>query len=251
MIRLERITDGAAEVALLLLDRREKRNALTPDMLENIRACAERLHADPRRPNALVLAGEGESFCSGFDLSLCRDDELAMAALLTRLSEAARALRRLPIPVVAAAHGAAIAGGCALIAGADFIITNSDARLGYPVVRLGVSPAVSAPLLALHTGAAHARERLLDPELIDGREALRIGLAHECVDQPEQVRPRAMALAAALGAKPHHAIAATKHWLNELDGSADDALLQQALDTSLSLAGGAEERSRLAALWKG
>ena len=188
MIHVERLTFGHARVAPMLLDRREKRNALTPDMLENIRKCADHLHTEHDRPRAVVLAGEGEAFCAGFDLSLCKDDPLAMAALLTKLSAAIRTLRRLPMPVVVAAHTAAIAGGCALLAGADFVVTNREAKLGYPVVRLGISPAVNAPMLRLCIGDGRTHERLLDPTLISGEEALRIGLAHECVDEPAQVR---------------------------------------------------------------
>lgn len=251
MIRIEHLAAGDGRIALALLDRREKRNALTPDMLANIRACAERVHGEHPHSRALVLAGEGDVFCAGFDLSLCRDDELAMSALLTRLSAAARALRRLPVPVVIAAHGAAIAGGCALLAGADYVVTDERAKLGYPVVRLGVSPAVSAPMLRLAVGDGHTRERMLDPALIDGREAVRIGLAHECVADPSEVRPRAIEVARAFAAKPPHALATTKRWLNRVDGSDDDAPLDRALHASLALAGGDEERSRLEALWKG
>lgn len=249
MVTLTHIETNAGVIAEMVLDRREKRNALTPDMLENIRIGAERIHEESSRPGALLLAAEGDVFCAGFDLSLCMGDPLAMADLLTRLARAAQALRRLPIPVVVAAKGAAIAGGCALIAGADFVITNGEARLGYPVVRLGVSPAVSAPLLRCAVGGGHCRERLLDPGLIDGREALRIGLAAECVDEPEQVRPRARALAEQLAALPASAMAETKHWQNEIDGSVDKMLQQRALQASLSLAGGEEERTLLAALW--
>ncbi len=251
MIRVEHIEHFGSRVALLILDRREKRNALTPDMLANIRRSAELIHTDRQGAGALVLAGEGPAFCAGFDLSLCRDDSLAMAALLTRLSEAVRAIRRLPIPVVAAAQGAAIAGGCALLAAADIVVTDAEARIGYPVVKIGVSPAVNGPLVALAIGEGHARERMLDPALIDGREALRIGLAHECLEHAEDVRGRALDLAAELAAKPHHAMYVTKHWLNELDGVDRDEPFAGALEASLAIAGGAEERERLAAMWGG
>jgi enoyl-CoA hydratase/carnithine racemase len=249
MIRVEHTTTEFGPIASIILDRRDKRNALTPDMLENVRAAADHLHAEHSRPRAVILAGEGESFCAGFDLSLCRDDPLAMGALLTKLSLSARALRRLPMPVIAAAHGAAIAGGCALICAADFIITNDNAKLGYPVVRLGVSPAVSAPLLRLQIGDARARERLLDPSLITGKEAARIGLAHESVPTPEDVIPAAQSLANTFAAKPPHGLFMTKHWLNELDGSDNDIAHAAALRTSLDLVGSHEERERLAAIW--
>lgn len=251
MIRVEHHPTPGGGIALVLVDRREKKNALTPDMLENLRAAIERVHEERGDTRVLLLAGEGGAFCSGFDLSLCRTDPLAMSDLLTRLSRAIRAMRSLPVPVVIAAHTAAIAGGCALLTGADFVVTDAAAQIGYPVVRLGVSPAVSGPTLALAVGSGHARERMLDPALFDGREAVRIGLAHEVVERPEDVRPRAMEVARALAAKPPDAVAATKWWFGELEGADRDGALERALAASLAIAGGPEERARLEALWKG
>lgn len=247
MIRLEH-PEGAPGVALVVLDRPEKRNALTPDMLRNLAGAAERAHG--AGAGALVLAGEGPVFCSGFDLSLCRGDSGAMAELLTTLSRAIRALRGLTTPVVCAAHGGAVAGGCALLGGCDIVVTDRAAKLGYPVVRLGVSPAVTTPTLRMALGDGHTRERTLSPELVGGEEAVRIGLAHECVETAQRVRERALEIGASLAAKPRHSMAATKRWLNELDGSNDGDALDRALGASLALAGGEEERGRLAALWK-
>ena len=253
MIRVEHIPvdgDDRRTVAVLTIDRQEKRNALTPSLLENIANVASLVHTGDGRAHAIVLAGAGLTFCSGFDLALCKSDPMMMADLLTRLSRAVRALRNLTVPVVAAAQRGAIAGGCALLAGCDFVITDENARLGYPVVRLGVSPAVSSTMLRIAIGDAHTRQRMLDPELITGAEAARIGLAHECVETPEQVLPRAIELASILARKPHHALVATKRWLNEIDGSNNTRLHNAALGASLSIAGGEEEQHRLKATWK-
>ncbi|MCB9838909.1 MAG: enoyl-CoA hydratase/isomerase family protein [Phycisphaeraceae bacterium] len=251
MIRVEHIpaAHSDAAVAVVTIDRQEKRNALTPSLLENIAGVAKLVHTGRGRAHAVVLAGAGPGFCAGFDLDLCRDDPMMMGDLLTRLSHAVRALRNLTVPVVAAAHGAAIAGGCALLSGCDLVVTDAGARLGYPVVRLGVSPAVSGSTLRLAIGGARTRERFLDPGLINGTEALRIGLAHECVESPEDVLPRAIELASDLARKPHHAVVATKRWLNELDGSNNSARHDAALRASLAIAGGHEEQQRLAAIW--
>ncbi len=242
MIRLEH--DGP--LAIVVLDRPDKRNALTPDMLAALRGGA--LEAAPTT-RALMLRGEGPVFCAGFDLKMCRDapDGSVMRSLLSGLSEAITALRALPIPVVAAAHGAAIAGGCALLGGADVVVADRGARLGYPVVKIGVSPAVSAPFLRLAVGDGASRARLVDPDLISGEEAARIGLVHELVDRPEEVLPRAMDAARHLAEKPHHAIAATKRWLGEIEAIGDNG--RRALDVSLALAGSDEERARLAAMF--
>lgn len=234
-------------IATIALARPEKKNALTPAMLtEFTRAIAG---IDPAA-KALLIHGDGDAFCSGFDLSLCRDNSDALRDLLSGLSAAIAALRSLPIPVVMAVHGAAIAGGCALLGGADIVITHADAKLGYPVVKLGISPAVSMPFLVPAVGPAHARARALDSSLISGAEAYRIGLAHECVPVATDVLPLARNVAEELAAKPSVGLKATKAWLNELDGTMNSGRAARGLSTSLSLVGSAEERERLAELWK-
>lgn len=234
-------------VAIVTLARPEKKNALTPAMLmEFTRAIAA---LDPAA-RAVVIHGEGDAFCAGFDLSLCRDNSDALRDLLTGLSASIAALRALPIPVIMAVHGAAIAGGCALLGGADIVITHNDCKLGYPVVKLGISPAVSMPFLMPAVGTAQARARALDTSLISGAEACRIGLAHECLAAAAEVMPRAMSIAQDVATKPAIGLKATKAWLNELDRTGDPSRAALGLSTSLGLVGSAEERARLAELWK-
>lgn len=252
MIRVETLGPGAGQfagLAQITIDRPEKRNALTAEMLDDLRARALELDADPAA-RAIVLRGEGEVFCSGFDLSVCREDSAALGAMLRSLSLAVRALRRLSKPVVAAARGAAVAGGCALLSGADLVVTSQSATLGYPVVRLGISPAINAHALRCAVGDRMTRSLLLDPALVTGTEARRIGLAHLCVDTPDDVLPRAQIEAMKLAAKPPAAYAATKRWLNEIEGSDRDDPFERGLAASLTLVGSDEERTRLAQLWK-
>ncbi len=173
-----------------------------------------------------------------------------MAALLTGLSRAMRGLRRMPVPVVVCAHGAAIAGGCALLGGADVVVTERSAKLGYPVVRLGVSPAVTSPMLVQSLGYGGSRRRLLDPALFSGEDAVKEGLAHFCEADADAARVRAEGIARDLAAKPAHSVRVTKQWMNDVDGSARDDDLDAALEASLSLAGGDEEQRRLETLWK-
>lgn len=232
----------------IVIDRPDKRNALTPAMLEDLPARVLELEADGA-VRAIVLRGQGQVFCAGFDLSLCRETSDALGAMLRGLSLSVRTMRRCTKPVVVAAQGAAIAGGCALLGGADLVVTSQCAKLGYPVVRLGISPAVTAPFLRLAVGDRPLRARLLDPQLFDGVEARRIGLATLCVDTPEDVVPRAQIEAMRLAAKPPGAYATTKRWLNEIEGSAEDDQIDRALAVSLGLVGGEEERALLAQMW--
>lgn len=219
-----------------MLSRPERRNALTPDMLGDL---AERIeHATDAR--TMLLLGEGKAFCAGFDLDLCvgPHGDANLKSLLTGLSRCIAAMRALPIPVVIGVQGAAIAGGCALLGGGDVVVAHPDAKLGYPVTRLGISPAVSAPFVATPPG--QARRLMLDPGLIDARRGCEIGLVHELHDDPAA---RATEQADQLADKPQHALAATKHWLNELTPA--DA--EHGLATSLGLVGDAESHRLIAA----
>jgi enoyl-CoA hydratase/carnithine racemase len=237
--------DSISDVAVIRLDRPEKRNALTMGMLGSLRQAFE----NAMSARAIVLSGVGEVFCSGFDLTACREDETVLGKLLEGLAAVCSAMREHPAPVVVSAHGAAVAGGCAMVAAADLAVTNAGAKLGYPVVRLGFSPAVSAPMLAVTAGNGTARGRLLDPGLVDGTEAARVGLVHECVADAAACEARAIELATVLAAKPRHAIAFTKRWLNEVDGSADAERLRAGLAASMSLVGSAEQRELLPQAW--
>lgn len=238
-----------AGVCVITLSRAEKKNALTPDMLGMVKSAIVELGARGV-VRAMVLEGEGAAFCAGFDLSLCKENSEALRGLLKGLSEVIRAMRACPVPVVVAAHGAAIAGGCAMVAAADVAITHNECKLGYPVVRLGISPAVNAPMVMQGMTAGATRERLLSSQVISGWEAMGGGLVHECIEDAGKVRERAMVVAGQIAAKPVTGIRATKAWLNEIDGSLDDVILDRALEVSMRLVGSAEERERLAELWK-
>ena len=115
-------------------------------------------------------------------------------------------------------------------------------------VVLGVSPAVSGQTVVTRVGAAPARARMLDPGLISGEEAARIGLVTDLVEEPGAVLPAAMALAGELGAKGPHALAATKRWLGALDGTTAGGG-PDGLGVSLGLAGGVEEGELLKQFW--
>ncbi len=241
-----RCEDG---VCAVILRRPEQRNALTPDMLRRIRSHA--LDAQERGMRCVLIKGEGRVFSAGFDLRLAAADADGdiMRSLLTELSETVEALRNLDIPVVAAVQGAAIAGACALLAGADLVVSHADAKLGYPVLLLGISPAVSAPFLLSDIPPGIARERLLDTALISGTRAFGLGLVHHLEENPENVRVEAERLAIALARKPAGSLHMTKHWLQKLAQMSAMPRREEGLSVSLALVGGEEERSRLGKAW--
>lgn len=234
--------DQIGSVTEIVLDRPDQRNALTPRMLEAVRAGLG------SAGDGVLIRGEGRVFCAGFDLGRCVDDDAVLSDLLSELDATIWAMKATESPIVLAAHGAAIAGGCALLAGADVVVSDTEAVLGYPVLRLGISPAVNAPALTEAVGHGAARAMMLNPSVISGVEAGRVGLVHEVSPSRDDVLIRARELAAALAAKPRAGLLATKRWLGELemrrsrDGGAG-------LATSLGLVGSDEQRQLLAAAW--
>lgn len=232
----------------LSLDRPDKRNAMTPAML---RALLDHLVAPPRGARCLLLRGEGACFCSGFDLEACRDDpEGVLGDLLRLLAQVIGVLRSLPMGVVVGVHAAAIAGGCALLGGADVVVADRGAKLGYPAVRLGISPAVSAATLRVGVGDGAARALLLDPGVVTAERAAAMGLVDLLANEAADVVALATQAAGTLAAKPPHAVQSTRAWIREVEGVSPDSS-QAALGASLSLVGGPECRDRLARFWEG
>lgn len=234
-------------VTVITLDRSEKRNAMLPGMLTEFEAAVRGIGEETK---AVVVNGNGKVFCAGFDLKACASDESGdtMRALLTGLSKCVVAMRECPVPVVLGVHGCAIAGGCAMLGGADVVVADRSAKLGYPVVKIGVSPAVSAAFLMSAIPHGAGRALMLDPGLIDGSRAFGVGLVHEVVDKAEDVGERVMEIARGIAGKPGMGCRATKGLLNELT----ESMTRNSgvgLEASLSRVGSDEERAMLGKLW--
>ncbi len=221
------------------LNRPDKRNALTPDMLRQLAAAFDITDAT----RAVAVLGAGKTFCAGFDLKSepPTQDHALLRAQLNALATAIIAMRTCPAPVVLGVHGAAVAGGCALLGGADVVIAEPSAKLGYPVVRLGISPAVSCPFL--HGAVAgRARAITLDPALISGKRAREIGLVHDLAetsspDAPgETVARKTLREAHAIASKPGDGARATKAWTLRIE-NLDAGTIAQGLSASLDALG--------------
>ncbi|MDG1898982.1 MAG: enoyl-CoA hydratase/isomerase family protein [Phycisphaerales bacterium] len=236
-------------IARLELDRPDKRNALSIGLINALNDAIGSIERDAEI-RSVILGGRGRSFCAGMDLQGVLDDAPAMSEMLMGLSIAMRRLRRLPVPVIARIQGAAVGGGCGLCVVADFAITHPEAKLGYPEVGLGVCPAVVAPWLVRRIGAGPAREMLLAGGTMSGEEALRRGLVTSLCPQDE-LDGTVMELAEHLGRGGRNAIAVTKHWLNELDGSLDDGPLDRAAKLSAEVIATEEARQRLQSIFNG
>ncbi len=239
------IADGVCEIRM---NRPEVRNALSHELIHALESAIATVEED-HSIRAAVLAGEGKSFCAGMDLKAVAKDPHAMADMLRALSRVARRVRRLRVPVIARVQGAAVGGGCGLMVVCDFAVTHATAKVGYPEVDLGICPAVVAPWLVKRIGAGPARAMLLLGGTMSGREGFERGLATHCVDEESQLDAAVADLSARLVSGGPNAMAATKRWLNELDGSYEDAVLDAAAELSATMIAGEEAQTRLRAIW--
>ena len=234
-------------IATFLLDRPDARNALSLEMIQEMSVALERVEA-MEGLRVMVLAGAGKSFCAGMDLKAVQDDPKRMGAMLRQLAAFNTKLRRLAVPTIASVQGAAIGGGCGLMVVCDFSVTHPEAKVGYPEVDLGICPAVVAPWLIKRIGNGRARAMLLAGGTLSGEEGYAHGLATHLVAR-EDISETVSKLSEALCAGGPNALAVTKQWLNELDGSLDDETLQRGADISAELIAGEEAQTRLGRLF--
>jgi methylglutaconyl-CoA hydratase len=176
-LRVER--DG--NVVRVTLARPDRRNAFDAALIAELTEAFTEV-GDAR---AVVLAGEGESFCAGADVEWQRaavdlsfDENVEDAMRLYRMCET---INRCPAPVVARVQGYALGGGSGLVACADIALAADDAIFGFSEVKLGIIPAVISPFVLPKIGQ-HARRYFLTGERFDAKTALRIGLVHEVTD---------------------------------------------------------------------
>ncbi|MSQ90280.1 MAG: enoyl-CoA hydratase/isomerase family protein [Phycisphaerales bacterium] len=252
-----RVTASSAEgIFTITLTDASRRNALGSELFEQLEQAVARAHASAANGETIVvrLRGAGSAFCSGFDLEECAKSAAILAQFVRRLGALTAALRAIPAVVVAQVHGPALAGGCAIVAASDIVCASELATFGYPVHRIGVSPAVSLPTLMATAGCGGARLLALSGEVIDGRRAQALGLVHLLARDEAALEELVSALADEIARKPPEALRATKAWLNEIDGTQATGALGAHADAvteaTASLCLQSESRLLLAEFWR-
>jgi len=195
----------------LTLNRPAKLNAISAELREALSAAIETAVADDAI-RVIVLAGAGRAFCAGYDLAEATPDSAwGWREVLARDVEATMAIWRCPKPVIAQVHGFALAGGLELAMACDLIVAAEDAQLGEPEIRFGSAPVTL--LMPYLIGQKATRELLMTGDLIDGREAHRLGLVNRVVPA-DQLAAEIDALADRLARVPPDVMAPTKLMLN-------------------------------------
>lgn len=217
----------------ITLNRPAQRNAMTPEMQTELITAME--DASTSDCGVLVLTGAGNAFCSGLDLSSLQamKDKTAAEhrADAERIARLFRTLYELPIPTIAAVHGAAVAGGTGLATICDFTLATPAAKFGFTETRIGFVPALVSAFLVLQVGDKRSRDLLLTGRIFDAEEAFRLGLVNEVVT-PENLPQRIQALAEVLVANSPQALAATKRLLAMQSEVWLDSAIEAALEAN-------------------
>lgn len=198
-VRVER--DG--EILRITLARPDRRNAFDSELIGELSAA----FVDVGRARAVVLAGEGASFCAGADVewmrasaSLSLDENVAEANAMRQMFES---IDGCPVPVVARVHGHALGGGAGLVAVSDIPVASRETVFAFSEVKLGIIPAVISPFALRRIGEGAARRYFVTGERFDAETALRIGLVTEVAPNLDAVVERVVA--ELLSAGPHAA----------------------------------------------
>ncbi|HXY16188.1 MAG TPA: enoyl-CoA hydratase-related protein [Terriglobales bacterium] len=223
-------------IATITLNRPEKRNAISYQLIEELLAALGEIAASSAL--VLILTGAEKAFCSGMDLENLKEllgrsaeQNLKDSETMARLF---RSLYDFPKPTIAAVNGAAIAGGCGLATLCDFTLAVPEAKFGYTEVRIGFLPAIVSAFLLRQIGEKPARDLLLTGRIISADEAHELGMVNEIVT-PEKLLPRARELAEQLIENSPVSLTRTKRLLSDLHRKELDAQLRLAVEENAAI----------------
>ena len=219
-------------VATLTLNRPEKRNAISYELIEELHHALHEVQTS--HSHILILTGAGGAFCSGMDLDnlreITRHTEEENLADSGRMAHMFRTLYEFPKVTIAAVNGAALAGGCGLATLCDFTLASADAKFGYTEVRIGFVPAIVSAFLLRQVGEKQARDLLAHrPHHRRRRRLFASGLVNEIVP-PENLLARARELADTLVANSPASLLATKRLLHTYSHAELDRQIAAAVD---------------------
>jgi methylglutaconyl-CoA hydratase len=234
-------------VATLTLNRPDKRNALSFQLLDELTGALDEI--EKSEAQVVILTGAGKAFCAGMDLeelkTLTGKSHAGNVADSRKMAQIFRRLYEFPKPTVAAVNGAAIAGGTGLATMCDFTLAVPEAKFGYTEVRIGFVPAIVSSILVWQVGHKIARDLLLTGRIFDAAEAYRLGLVNEVVD-PAQLMNRAAELALQLMENSPTSLRLTKKLINGFISPQLDTQIEQAVEQNAGIRQTADFREGVA-----
>jgi methylglutaconyl-CoA hydratase len=218
------------EVAHLTLNRPDKRNAISTQMIAELQSALDTIEKSHSR--VVILTGTGSAFCAGMDLDMLaaianqspsenQEDSRRIAKLFRRIWSFTR-------PTIAAVNGPAYAGGCGIATLCDFTLASPNAKFGYTEVKIGFLPAIVSVFLTRQIGEKRSRDLLLTGRIIDANEAKEFGLVTEVVPA-ERLMDRALERAAELIAASPSSVARAKRLLVTSEAAGVDHDLERAI----------------------
>src|SRR5438876_3344567 len=201
------------QITVLTLNRPERRNALTIELLTELTAEIEVASADEQQ-RVLILRGAGAAFCTGLDLKEAADPKKAHATA-EMVAKTLITLSQTRLITIAAVHGAAVAGGAGIMSACDFVVAAERTKIGYPEVRRGLVAGLVMTFLRRQVGERNLREVLLASELFEAERAREIGLVNRVVAQDDLMTEALKFADSALQGAPS-AVAQTKRLVEEL-----------------------------------
>jgi methylglutaconyl-CoA hydratase len=214
------------EIGILTLNRPEKRNALHPELVKQMKSKLKET-AEDESVKVLIITGEGKAFCAGADLEYLNEmrnySSLENEKDSRELAELFFLIYNFPKPVIAAVNGAAIAGGCGLASVCDIIIADElNAKFGYSEVKIGFLPAIVSTFLIRRVGEGMAKQLLLTGEIIEAKRAYEIGFVNSLSDNALEF---SLDFASKLKSNSDSSMKMTKELIRKVSGlSVEDAV---------------------------
>ena len=201
------------QITVVTLNRPERRNALTIELLTELQAAINVASEQPHQ-RVLILRGAGAAFCTGLDLKEAADHTKAHSTA-EMVANTLIAISQTRLITIAAVHGAAVAGGAGIMSACDFVVAAQRTRVGYPEVRRGLVAGLVMTFLRRQIGERNMRELLLGSELIDAERAKEIGLVNHVVARDDLMNEAQKFAESVLQGAPG-ALAQTKRLIDEL-----------------------------------
>src|SRR5438552_3162646 len=232
------------QITVLTLNRPERRNALTIELLTELMSA---IHVASEEPHVriLILRGAGAAFCTGLDLKEAADQAKAHATA-EAVANTLITVSQTHLITVAAVHGAAVAGGAGIMSACDFVVAAERTKIGYPEVRRGLGAGLVMTFLSRQVGGRNMRELLLGSELIDAERAKEIGLVNRVVAKDDLMNEAQKFAQSVLQAAPG-ALAGTKQLIEELWSSSVKEDVELALKYHMQARESEEAREGIAA----
>src|SRR5213083_1255383 len=207
------IEKQSPQITVITLNRPERRNALTLELLTQLCA-AIKVASDEPQTRVVILRGASVAFCTGLDLKEAADQSKAHATA-EMVANTLIAISQTHLVTIAAVHGAAVAGGAGIMSACDYVVAAQRTKIGYPEVRRGLVAGLVMTFLRRQVGERNMRELLFGSELIDAAGAKEIGLVNRVVARDDLMSEALKFAESALQGAPG-ALAKTKRLIEEL-----------------------------------